>query len=111
MVYKEIYKLIQFRGRESEMAYKKKYESRLDKTIEQAKKTVEVKEVVNHVNDFLEKVGVSIVNNPKFSYNGYIDYSKIMEDYNLNNIKHLVWIKFTIDGYVGVVEERMTVNT
>lgn len=37
-------------------------------------------------------------------------YNQLKEKYELNNRKHLIWMKFTIDGYLGVVAASDDIN-
>lgn len=37
-------------------------------------------------------------------------YNQLKEKYSLNNQKHLIWLKFTIDGYLGVVAASDDIN-
>lgn len=39
-----------------------------------------------------------------------IDYEKIKSDYGLEDVKDIVWLKFTTDGYLGVVAVSNDIN-
>lgn len=113
MISNDIYKLIQFRGRTGEMAYKRNFRLRENKAHEQVKlDSVDIKKVIDIVNNFLVKFGIQPVNSPKLTIKKEtkIDYLKIMKDNKLNNITHIVWIKFTTDGYLGVVAASNDIN-
>lgn len=87
--------------------------TRFDKAIEQSKiKTVPVEEIIKHTNDFLVKIGLNEVSAPKcYSKNWEsFDYDVIQQVNNLNSRKHIIWMKFTKDGYLGVVAASDDVN-
>lgn len=83
-----------------------------------AKPTVAVEVIAQHVNDFLQKMGMKPIENPIYSLNDIkieanipkIDYKNIQKQFNLNSKSDIVWIKFTQDGYVGVVAVSNDIN-
>lgn len=86
---------------------------RFDKSKEQADlPIVSLDKIIRIVNDFLEIMGVNKVENPKFHLDKKIEeiYADIKGNYALNNINHMVWLKFTKDGYLGVVAGSNDVN-
>ena len=85
---------------------------RLDKAEDEAKKDVyPLEKITTIVIEFLEKVGCE--NPVSLEIKNIADfltprvrsrkYNQLKEKYDLNNRKHLVWMKFTTDGYIGVV--------
>ncbi|MCM1539299.1 MAG: hypothetical protein NC254_12995 [bacterium] len=83
---------------------------RSDKAQKEAqKKPVGKTQVAEHVNDFLYKIGVPKVLNPEMDPSE-IDYAKLKCDYQLEDERDLVWLKFTTDGYVGVVAQSNDIN-
>lgn len=101
---------------------------RLKEADKQAKKLkVAVKQIIEYTDEFLKKVGIRKENeniDPRISDFEIIvparkcrnkrivnlDYDKIKEDYGLNSKKHIVWMKFTVDGFLGVVARSDDVN-
>ena len=93
---------------------------RFDKAEEQNKfACVEIYHIIKLTNDFLEKVGIRRVKNPlKNNFTVLdnedktvnLDYERIKNEYGLNNTKHIIWMKFTTDGYLGVVASSDDIN-
>ncbi|MFT8348556.1 hypothetical protein [Clostridium saccharoperbutylacetonicum] len=94
---------------------------RFDKAKEQEKlDRIDIQQIINHTNDFLEKIGIRRVEEPfrrdfKFVENSrekFIDlnYEKIKEENGLNNTKHIIWMKFTKDKHLGVVAAGDDIN-
>lgn len=86
---------------------------RLNKAEEQAGlSAVGIKDIISYVNEFLESIGMAFVNSPEMSINSLqeIDYKKIKETNKLNDIRDIVWMKFTKDGYLGVVATSNDIN-
>ena len=89
---------------------------RFKKAREQAEmKPVKVDEIIKLINEFLKKVGMEEIDNPIVEkdclerlLNG--DYSFIIEKYTLKDERDIVWLKFTKDGYVGVVATSSDIN-
>lgn len=89
------------------------------KAQEQATKpSVAVEVIAQHVNDFLQKIGMKPIENPIYSMNNIqmdgntpkIDYKNIQKQFNLNSQSDIVWMKFTQDGYLGVVATSNDIN-
>lgn len=84
--------------------------SRMNKAKDQAKlDSVNVNEIVNLVKGFLNDVGIFTIDDPILKP-CEIDYQKIQEEYKLNDRKDIIWMKFTTDGYLGVVAESDDIN-
>lgn len=83
---------------------------RFNKAYEEAKKKpTPINEVIRYVNELLNGIGVAPVSNP-IMHPEKICYSKIKEEYHLNDIRDLIWLKFTTDGFVGVVAQGNDIN-
>lgn len=83
---------------------------RFNKAQEEARKeVVTVEQIICYVNDFLNRICVPQVVNPKMDPNE-IDYAKLKCDYQLEDERDIVWLKFTTDGYVGVVAQSNDIN-
>lgn len=88
---------------------------RIDMAVNQAKKEkVSIAKIIDYTNEFLEAIDIQAVENPKITdlivkEGNYgpktvmLDYGAIRRVHGLNNEKHLVWMKFTKDGYLGLV--------
>lgn len=84
--------------------------SRMNKAIDQAKlNPVDVDDIANWVKGFLNDVGISTIDDPILKP-CEIDYKKIQEEFKLNDRKDIIWMKFTTDGYLGVVAESDDIN-
>lgn len=69
-------------------------------------------EIIKYTNEFLVKIGIQRVGNPK-TYFKEIDTKfkrKIKKENDLKSIDDLVWMKFTKDGYLGVVATSWDIN-
>lgn len=84
---------------------------RLDKAKEQVSHLpVDINIIVSHVNDFLKAIGINTIKSPIIRQPQKIDYKKIKEEYSLANERDIVWMKFTTDGYLGVVAVSNDIN-
>lgn len=84
---------------------------RLDEAKRQASSSpVDVDAIVSYVNKFLKAIGMNEVEKPLMSHPEKVDYEKIKEDYKLKNKSDIVWMKFTEDGYLGVVAASDDIN-
>jgi hypothetical protein len=97
------------------------YSKRIDKANEQAKiEPTCIDKVILYTNEFLDKCGINTVDTPKICnfdselfdnrYNSNKFYNCIKKRYNLVNRKDIVWMKFTEDGYLGVVATSDDIN-
>ena len=86
---------------------------RLDMAREQLKiPKVDVNTICSYVNDFLKAIGMKKVESPKIQIKDdkKIDYKKIKSDNALADKRDIVWMKFTDDGYLGVVAVSNDIN-
>lgn len=83
---------------------------RLKKAEEQSKlKPVEIEKIIEYVNQFLGLLDMDKVDFPKADGRN-VDYKKIQIDNNLRDVRDIVWLKFTEDGYLGVVATSNDIN-
>ena len=81
---------------------------------EAKKKRIEINQIVAYVNEFLLALNMEVVEHPKIKFEGDFSkklselYKKVKEETGDKN--NIVWIKFTIDGYLGVVATSADVN-
>lgn len=84
---------------------------RLDKAREQASfSPVDVNVVTTYANDFFRSIGMNTVEEPIIYNPLQINYEKIKRDYILHELGDIVWMKFTKDGYLGVVATSNDIN-
>lgn len=92
---------------------------------ESGKDIVEVNDIIKLTNEFLIKIGLDKVDKPiRNSYEiennddktVILPYESIQRNYNLNNEKHIIWMKFAYknenkkERYLGVVARSNDVN-
>jgi len=96
-------------SKESSVHYGSQY--RFNKAVQQAKlKPVSINKIINHVNKVLDVLGIDKVEKPIFKISGNrINYDNIIGT-EVNNKSDLVWLKFTKDGYLGVVAAGRDIN-
>lgn len=98
---------------------------RFDKAKEERdKNVVEVADIISLTNEFLLKIGINKVDKPIWKEykieeddrTVVLPYQSIQKDYNLNNEKHIIWMKFAYDNdnikerFLGVVARSNDVN-
>lgn len=83
---------------------------------------VDIKDIIKYVNEVLEDAGIPKVIEPKLDLEGKIEndihkkiedkkiYKKIKETKQLEDEKEIIWLKFTKDGYLGVVARTNDIN-
>lgn len=79
---------------------------RFEKAEEQAKQQpVPLKKIIALVNEFLGEAGMVPCTNPvlRLEPNQKVDYKTIQKENGLQDKRDIVWMKFTRDGYLGVV--------
>ena len=79
---------------------------RFEKAKEQAALTpVPREKIIALANQFLREAGMEPCANPVFQLRPgqQVDYKKIQKENGLQDKKDIVWMKFTRDGYLGVV--------
>lgn len=97
------------RGRASSVHFGQTY--RFNKAIEEAKKNpVSVKEICDMITKFLKKIGITTNDLPEYKNPLPFNYQGIKEKFNLVDERDIVWIKFTQDGYIGVVATSNDIN-
>lgn len=97
--------------------------TRFNKAKEQSTiKPTDIQKIINLTNKFLEIMGMDAIKNPILdnqritelcNQNIYIDeniYKNIQLENNLKDIRDIVWMKFTKDGYLGVVATSNDIN-
>ena len=89
---------------------------RIDKAKEQAKLTpARIEDIIKYTNEFLIILGMKSIADPVLHYpNAKLAhpdfYNQIMKDNNLKDIRDIVWMKFTKDGFLGVVAVSNDIN-
>lgn len=84
--------------------------TRYNKAKEEARKIpVDKEKIIGYVNDLLKAVGIAEVINPIMKLSE-INYKSLKEEYELDDERDLVWIKFTKDGFVGCVAASNDIN-
>lgn len=74
-----------------------------------AHKPIDKKEIIKYTTDYLKEIGIQTTDNSEYNPKN-IDYDKIQEQFELEDKGDLVWMKFTGDGYLGVVAVSDDVN-
>lgn len=84
---------------------------RLNQAKEQASlRPASVDVVIQQVNTFLNWIGMPEIESPKIEAPEKINYQKMQMDYALKDERDIVWMKFTQDGYLGVVATSNDIN-
>ena len=84
---------------------------RYNKAVMQSKmEPVPVEEIIEIIKKFLSDIGITTSENPVMKNPKSIDYRKIQEQYQLEDPGDIVWLKFTQDGYLGVVATSNDIN-
>lgn len=100
-------------GEKSTVRYKDT--TRLDKAYEQSLlKPVHKEKIIEYTNELLDGIGMAKIEKSKIELPildiDKIDYQNIKEVNNLEDIRDIVWMKFTTDGYLGVVAASNDIN-
>lgn len=83
---------------------------RLGKAKEQASiPPTDVHDIIGYVNNFLKAIGIDTVESPIIDPS-QVNYKKIMADNALKDLRDIIWMKFTKDGYLGVVATSNDIN-
>lgn len=87
--------------------------TRFDKAEEQAElKAKKLQDIIDYANEFLGLLGMNSAINPiietEFFENNL--YKEIKEKNNLKDERDIVWMKFTEDGFLGVVATSNDIN-
>ncbi len=84
---------------------------RLNRAKEQiASPPARVESVISLTNDFLQNMNMSKVEKPIINDPKDIDYKTLKTNYSLADERDVVWMKFTKDGYLGVVATSNDIN-
>ena len=84
---------------------------RYNKAVMQSKmEPVPVEEIIEIIKKFLSDIGITTSENPVMNNPLSINYRKIKEQYQLEDQRDIVWLKFTQDGYLGVVATSDDIN-
>jgi len=98
------------RGKNSSVHYSEK---RFEKARKQASLNSIPKEIVmKHIDDFLELLEMNDTKCYEMDVQDIkdINYREIKSSNNLSDIRDIVWLKFTDDGYLGVVAVSNDIN-
>lgn len=101
------------RGRNASVHYS---QCRFAKAVEQRDnhEPVAIDKVIKHTNCFLKQIGINRVVCPRVEIppTGLtnLDYEKIKKKNGLTDARDIVWMKFTTDGYLGVVASSNDIN-
>ncbi|MCL2224063.1 MAG: hypothetical protein FWB96_03735 [Defluviitaleaceae bacterium] len=69
-----------------------------------------ISEIKNHTNDFLKALGMDAAIFPKMEQPTSKEYRKEIRKMNLENQHNIIWMKFTKDGFLGVVAVSNDIN-
>lgn len=70
---------------------------------------VPIEIIIDHVNELLKAIGITQVPFPIMSP-FEVNYTSLKEEFNLDDERDIVWIKFTKDDFVGVVATSNDIN-
>lgn len=77
---------------------------------EQARlKIIEIPKIINYTNEFLELLGMDSVITPKLEKDS-LGNNLYKKNNNLEDERDIVWMKFTEDGFLGVVTTSDDIN-
>lgn len=65
--------------------------------------------IVGYINELLKELGIPEVENPIMDPSE-VNYSTLKKEFDLNDERDIAWIKFTEDGFVGVVAVSNDIN-
>lgn len=77
---------------------------------ESKKKPVAVDEINDLITSFLKEIGIRTTDHPRYENPLQINYQEMKEKFELADERDIVWIKFTKDGYIGVVATSNDIN-
>ncbi len=97
------------RGRASSVHFGQTY--RFNKAVEEStKEPVSVEEISGLITSFLNEINIGTTDQPRYENPLPFDYQGIKTEFKLNDERDIVWIKFTKDGYIGVVATSNDIN-
>lgn len=83
---------------------------RYNKALEESKKNVvPIETIIKYVNELLKAVGIPSVNNPIMNPSE-VDYQSLKKEFELDDERDIIWIKFTNCGFIGVVATSNDIN-
>lgn len=79
---------------------------------EAEKDCVRLEKIIEYVNEFLLMMGMETIKNPKIEYDNKQNFKERLKKMtvNLDDERDIVWMKFTADGYLGVVGTSNDIN-
>lgn len=84
---------------------------RFEEAEEQARrKPVPVKDMIKYVNEFLKGIGMQVIEEPTVSFAQDKDLDTQLKEVNEQCSNNIVWMKFTADGFCGVVASSNDIN-
>ena len=98
-------------GAYSSVHYAKR--TRFAKAEEQAElKVKKLQDIIDYTNEFLELLGMNSAINPILERESFENnlYKEIKEKNNLKDERDIVWMKFTKDGFLGIVATSNDIN-
>lgn len=83
---------------------------RYNKAKEQASyDVVDIDVIIEYIKRYLRKIGIITIENPVLNPK-CIDYDILQAKFKLEDKRDLIWLKFTKDGYLGVVATSNDIN-
>lgn len=73
------------------------------------KAIVPMQKIIDYINELLKAIGITQVQFPIMSPSE-VNYTSLKEKFDLDDERDIVWIKFTEDGFVGVVATSNDIN-
>lgn len=73
------------------------------------KKVVDKEEIIEYVNELLESIGIMQVSKPIMNPSE-VNYKSLKKEYELDDERDIVWIKFTTDSFIGCVAAGNDIN-
>ncbi len=73
------------------------------------KSIVPIENIIDYVNVLLEAIGITRVESPIVNPSE-VNYTLLKNSFNLDDERDIVWIKFTMDGFVGVIATSNDIN-
>ena len=71
---------------------------------------VPIDTIISLTNEVLKNCGIAQCKNPINNTPENVNYREIKADNNLADVRDIVWMKFTTDGYLGVVATSNDIN-
>lgn len=85
-------------------------QKRFDKALSEVEKEpTKIEDIIKYTNEILLQLEMKAIENPKFNPQE-VNYLEIKKEYGTRNVKDIVWMKFTKEGYLGVVAVSDDIN-